>query len=771
MSGQIAEFWASLGFKIAPDEIKKVDKFLGDTEKKLKRVNKERSANAKSGQTVNQWLSAELKAKNALNRTEKESTKAINEKTKAVNKLTAAETKRIRKGLMPEISALGRIGMRSASFKPTGWAMSTFDTRLDNLQRSARAARDTRSRAGFMAGVNTRLSYLAGPSKSDELKSMANFYRQQERFAREELKLKKQGLRTEQQVERTRRQGMITERARNFQNRLSGAMSGAGGGGTTTLGSGGRNAASYGRANYLHAGGATGAFMRYGAGSLPFIGGMYGIGSLNRANQNLVSTEIAAASIFGDRANDAKSWLEQHSDYVGYNYLESMPIFSSFMASGMPLMGYETSRGVFESLTEFGRTRGADSVSMKRAMTAIQQMAAKGQVMQEELKLQLSEAKGFGESRQIFAEAWQIKTGGNLTGAPAAAALLEAMQRGEVKSADLLPIVAMLMKELASGGIEKARQSSIAEQARVSNAGTKALRIFSENGGEKGFARLWKAMTIAMMEATPYVESAGKAFNEISRVLSRIILIPQSFKRAFEGRDSLMMDIFGAEGISQIKDFVQILKESWDELKTTFGIVGEGWKLIIEEFGSGIIGFVGKIIEIFKYTLQAINRIATGNASGASDSLAAIRTVLGGGSSEDAYKVSQGVEVNIPSRRDLSPEDLMFRAAQRLSSLPRPDGVIENIAYARQALIPKMELAGAFDDLVRGNPNSLYYNDPHGVLDMLNTRLRTEGGSNSQVVFQNGSIVITTAATDAEGIARELTPMLERELQNMVITE
>ena len=36
-----------------------------------------------------------------------------------------------------------------------------------------------------------------------------------------------------------------------------------------------RSAASNNRANYLHAGGATGAFMRYGAASLPLIGGVY----------------------------------------------------------------------------------------------------------------------------------------------------------------------------------------------------------------------------------------------------------------------------------------------------------------------------------------------------------------------------------------------------------------------------------------------------------------------------------------------------------------
>lgn len=351
----------------------------------------------------------------------------------------------------------------------------------------------------------------------------------------------------------------------------------------------------YSRANYLHAGGAAGAFMRYGAGSLPLIGGMYGMGALNRANQELISTEIAAGAIFGDRASQAKNWLERHSDYVGYNYLETMPIFSSFMASSMPLMGYDTSLGVFEALAEFGRTRGTDSVGMKRAMTAIQQMASKGQVMQEELKLQLSEARGFGESRAIFAEANQIRKGGNKTGAEAAAELLKDMADGKVMSADILPIVASLYKELARGGIDAARGSSIAQQARFQNERTRQLRVFSESGGEEGFARFWGMAAQTMRAAQPLVKALAGTFEDLSKAMQAPVYL-------FEKMTDVLKFMSSETGIAE-KNFTNLalvgglMMTKWGRVAMMFSTM----LIVLEDIAMGVSGegdsFTGRFIK------------------------------------------------------------------------------------------------------------------------------------------------------------------------------
>src|SRR5690606_8072412 len=144
------------------------------------------------------------------------------------------------------------------------------------------------------------------------------------------------------------------------------------------------------RGNYLAMGGAGGALARYGLASLPFVGGVYRLAALNRANQTLMSTEISSGAILGSRADEAKNWLKQHSNYVYYNYLHTMRIFSQFMASGMNTMGYEKSLGVFEGFSEFGRTRGADKLGMQRGLRAISQMQSKGKITAEELNYRLA---------------------------------------------------------------------------------------------------------------------------------------------------------------------------------------------------------------------------------------------------------------------------------------------------------------------------------------------------------------------------------------------
>src|SRR5690606_35780525 len=145
--------------------------------------------------------------------------------------------------------------------------------------------------------------------------------------------------------------------------------------------------------------------------------------------------------------------------------------------------------------------------------------ASKGRVTAEELRLQLAEATGFGEAVPIFAEAWQILNGGDLKGSAAIDAMYKAMERGEVSSDKILPIVGKLMKASAAGGIDAARTSSIAEQARAENAQTALLDTFSKSGGEEGFARFWRTIAWAMKELEPLVKGMAGLFERLAVVL------------------------------------------------------------------------------------------------------------------------------------------------------------------------------------------------------------------------------------------------------------
>lgn len=371
----------------------------------------------------------------------------------------------------------------------------------------------------------------------------------------------------------------------------------------------------------------------------------YATSRLNTANQELVSNNISAESVLGTRSKELLDRLSERSDYLGVNYKDTLPQFTKFMASSVPLMGIDNSQSTFESFMQFGRTRGASKVSMNRALTAIGQMSAKGQVMAEELKGQLGDAAGFGEVPQLFAEAYQIQTGGNLTGAKARAALMKAMQDGNVKTADVLPLVTKLMNDLSAGGIEKARNSSTAQQARAENAISGRgglLQTFSEGGGEEGFSRMWGSFATAMKESKPAVESLTRGFNEISKYTSFAMLLPQSFKRAFEGRDSWVADALGEQNTATAKALYEGMKELGGEITKTLGMAVDGWKMIFAEFGDEMLSFVNGIKNFFLYTFKAINAMLSGDLTGANNASAALRATLSGSSQEEIDKVASG---------------------------------------------------------------------------------------------------------------------------------
>lgn len=275
------------------------------------------------------------------------------------------------------------------------------------------------------------------------------------------------------------------------------------------------------------------SIMRAGMKAIPLIGGAYGLGKLNEANDNYQGQRMASDAIFssgnyGVTGKDARDWLMKAAMRDGFNYRDTMPQFNGFMASAMPLMGYEKSRNTFESFTQFGRTRGATNESMGRALYALQQMAGKGTVMSEELNQQLAEAQGFAESKSIFAEAYQrhLNKGGpaKLTGEKAISALTEAMKKGKVKSSEVFPYVTDIMKERSASGIDDARNLSSSQQARFMNSRQLFLQQFSDNGGEEGFSTFWKTMAQGMERITAMAPQLGNYFKGASEIVSGLFL-------------------------------------------------------------------------------------------------------------------------------------------------------------------------------------------------------------------------------------------------------
>ncbi|HBL6892582.1 TPA: tape measure protein, partial [Escherichia coli] len=147
------------------------------------------------------------------------------------------------------------------------------------------------------------------------------------------------------------------------------------------------------------------------------------------------SSERSIDFVFGDQSTQVKKFIQDLTQITGMDTTETQAQFASFGASAKNTMGLEGAEELFKNLTGYSRLMGRSDEQIQRALTAVSQMASKGQVMAEELKGQLSEA--LPGATQAFAKALGLTE----------KQLFDKMKNGDVKASDALPKFA---KELGS---------------------------------------------------------------------------------------------------------------------------------------------------------------------------------------------------------------------------------------------------------------------------------------------------------------------------------
>ena len=226
------------------------------------------------------------------------------------------------------------------------------------------------------------MSHLGPTTRSPEMRSMSEFYKRQSRealqAAREEAKLKKDGVRSERDIERSRRRGVISERRALRSERLRAATPTRA---STAMANYGRSPANHSSGNYLRAGGAGGAFARYGVGSLPFIGGAYGFSTLNRANQEAITTRLTTQAVLQgqgyteEQGVEAFDWLRKLGNEIGFSYMDAAPDYNQFLANSLGAgMDVEGSQGIFKGLSEYQTAMGTTSYRRRLINNALSQM-------------------------------------------------------------------------------------------------------------------------------------------------------------------------------------------------------------------------------------------------------------------------------------------------------------------------------------------------------------------------------------------------------------
>lgn len=196
------------------------------------------------------------------------------------------------------------------------------------------------------------------------------------------------------------------------------------------------------------------------------------------------SSERSIDFVFGDQSTQVKKFIQDLTQITGMDTTETQAQFASFGASAKNTMGLEGSEELFKNLTGYARLMGRSDEQIQRALTAVSQMASKGQVMAEELKGQLSEA--LPGATQAFAKALGLTE----------KQLFDKMKNGDVKASDALPKFA---KELGSqinsrGGWKAIQDSTQTMLGNLKNTWNNSLTdIF--RGSENGLQDFTRSLT------------------------------------------------------------------------------------------------------------------------------------------------------------------------------------------------------------------------------------------------------------------------------------
>lgn len=264
------------------------------------------------------------------------------------------------------------------------------------------------------------------------------------------------------------------------------------------------------------------------------------------------SAERSIDFVFDKDAGQVKEFTKSLAQTTGLDIAELQSQFSGFGASAKESMGIQGSEELFRNMIGYARLMGRSEEEIKRALTALSQMAGKGQVMAEELKGQLAEA--VPGMVQVFAKA---------TG-KTEQELFDAMKKGALKSADTLQKVTQeLNKQItAKGGWKAISESTQAQLGNLKNSWNTTLdSIF--RGSEDGLQDFTRSLTTLLNS----LGGSGKSLGE--------------------SLGSLMSDM--SHGVDSLTDISYKVRGFFDEVTLAYRSLNDTQRKIVDGLSDGLI--------------------------------------------------------------------------------------------------------------------------------------------------------------------------------------
>ncbi|HHF9141095.1 TPA: tape measure protein [Escherichia coli] len=264
------------------------------------------------------------------------------------------------------------------------------------------------------------------------------------------------------------------------------------------------------------------------------------------------SAERSIDFVFDKDAVQVKEFTKSLAQTTGLDIAELQSQFAGFGASAKESMGIQGSEELFKSMIGYSRLMGRSEEEIKRALTALSQMAGKGQIMAEELKGQLAEA--VPGMVQVFAKA---------TG-KTEQELFDAMKKGALKSADTLQKVTQELNRqiTAKGGWKTISESTQAQLGNLKNAWNTTLdSIF--RGSENGLQDFTRSLTTLLNSLGGSGKSLGESLGSLMTSMS--------------------------SGVDSLTDISYRVRAFFDEVTLAYRSLNDTQKKIVDGLSDGLI--------------------------------------------------------------------------------------------------------------------------------------------------------------------------------------
>ncbi len=264
------------------------------------------------------------------------------------------------------------------------------------------------------------------------------------------------------------------------------------------------------------------------------------------------SAERSIDFVFDKDAGQVKDFTKSLAQTTGLDIAELQSQFAGFGASAKESMGIQGSEELFRNMIGYSRLMGRSEEEIKRALTALSQMAGKGQIMAEELKGQLAEA--VPGMVQVFAKA---------TG-KSEQELFDAMKKGALKSSDTLQKVTQeLNKQItAKGGWKAISESTQAQLGNLKNSWNTTLdSIF--RGSENGLQDFTRSLTTLLNALGGSGKSLGESLGSLMTSMS--------------------------SGVDSLTDISYRVRAFFDEVTLAYRSLNDTQRKIVDGLSDGLI--------------------------------------------------------------------------------------------------------------------------------------------------------------------------------------